>query len=499
MSSNRTKEQNSNDLILQMLKAKPKLKKSIEQQDSESLNTMDYYKEEGSNKNSLIDEMKANNILLHNANKNEKKIIKTENKDITIKSNKSNKDIILNPHSHRKKSAANINNYINIPKTPKDNINKNICSNCCLNFGLSFRICSNCKKIFCKNCFYNLNNKDNNYINDISKEQEIKNKNEKICYFCKNYNINNKNSINNYKNNKYITKKKLEPLDSLSEDEMKFIIEKKENKKMNKNENKMKSLKEQYNEYEEFLNKINETKKEIEIKKNICMNILQMIKRAIEVEYEKNLNKLKELNVKLNKIKEDLNKMINSNNAFDNEVEIQINIDTYKNTFNSFSKIFDNYYQKILSRTIFRGFKLYESSNILINQSDIYFMKYKEILTDFPFGTVYLKIDRFTNNYKNYLNFSTLIKQRTKLNSDMSFDQSYKNDIGNKSRFIVNMIINNKLIRLNKNMKNNNDINLCYDSSEEENQILFSKDKHNMNNYKVKDFNAKVIISEIIL
>ena len=29
-----------------MIKAKPKIKKSIEQQDSESLNTMDYYKEE---------------------------------------------------------------------------------------------------------------------------------------------------------------------------------------------------------------------------------------------------------------------------------------------------------------------------------------------------------------------------------------------------------------------------------------------------------------------
>ena len=61
-----------------MLKAKPKLKKSIEQQDSESLNTMDYYKEDGSNKNSLIDEAKANNILLHNPNKNGK-ILKTEN------------------------------------------------------------------------------------------------------------------------------------------------------------------------------------------------------------------------------------------------------------------------------------------------------------------------------------------------------------------------------------------------------------------------------------
>jgi hypothetical protein len=262
----------------------------------------------------------------------------------------------------------------------------------------------------------------------------------------------------------------------------------------------MKSLKEQYNEYEEFLNKINETKKEIEIKKNICMNILQMIKRAIEVEYEKNLNKLKELNIKLNKIKEDLNKMINSNNAFDNEVEIQINIDTYKNTFNSFSKIFDNYYQKILSRTIFRGFKLYESSNILINQSDIYFMKYKEILTDFPFGTVYLKIDRFTNNYKNYLNFSTLIKQKTKMNSDLSFNNSFQNDILiNKSRFVVNMIINNKVIRLNKNMKDNSNINLSYESSEEENKLLFNKDKYNNNTYKVKDFNAKVIISEIIL
>ena len=496
MTTNRTKEQNSNDLILQMLKAKPKLKKSIEQQDSESLNTMDYYKEEGSNKNSLIDEMKTNNILLPNMNKNEKKIIKTENKDLSMQLNKSNKDIILNPNSHRKKSALNIQKYINIPKTPKDS--KNICSNCNLNLGLSYRICPKCKKFFCKNCFYNLNNKDNNYINDISKEQENKNKTEKICCFCKNYNINN-NNINNYKNKKHNMNKKLEPLDSFSEDEMKFILEKKENKKINKNENKMKSLKEQYNEYEEFSNKINETKKEIEIKKNICINILQMIKRAIEVEYEKNQNKLKELSIKLNKIKEDLNKMINLNNAFDNEVEMQINLDTYKNTLNSYSKIFDNYYQKILSRTIFRGFKLYESSNILINQSDIYFMKYKEIMTDFPFGNVYLKIDRFTNNYKNYLNFSTLIKQRNKVNSDMSFDHSYKNEINNKSRFIVNMIINNKVIRLNKSTKDNNDINISYESSEEENQLLFSKDKFNTNNYKVKDFNAKVIISEIIL
>ena len=489
MSTNRSKEQNSNDLIVKMLKAKPKLKKSIDQQDSESLNTMDYYKEDSSNKNSLIDELKENNILLiHNTNKNNKKILKTENNDLSMQLNKFNKDIILNPNSQRKKSTANIQKYTYMPKTPKDN--KNICSFCKLNFGHSFRICPRCKNIFCKNCFYNFNNKD---TIDINKEQENENKNEKICCFCKN------NNINNYKNKKYYMNKKLEPLDSLSEDEMKRMVKKKEHKNMNKNENKMKSLKELYNEYETFFNKINESKKEIEIKKNICMNILQMIKKAIEIEYDKNQSKLNELNIKLNKIKEDINKIITSNNIYENEVELQIKIDTYKNTINSFYKIFDNYSQKILSRAIFRGFKLYESNNILINHSDIYFMNNKEISTDFPFGKVYLKIDRFTNNYKNYLNFSTLIKKRTKINSDMSFDNSFRNEISNKSRFIVNMIINNKVIRLNKNMKDNNDINLSYESSEEENQLLFSKDKYNTNNYKVKDFNVKVIISEIIL
>jgi len=296
--------------------------------------------------------------------------------------------------------------------------------------------------------------------------------------------------------------KKLEPLDSLSEDE---IVEKKimnkTKKKNTKNEIKIKSLKDMFNEYEELLNKINDSKIEIDIKKNICMNILQMIKKAIEIEYNKNLTKLNELCIKINKIKEDINSIINNqNNIYENEVELQINIDTFKSTLNSFYKIFDNFNSKILSRTIFRGFKLYESSNILINQSDTYFMKNKEILTDLPFGNVYLKIDRFMNNYKNYLNFSTLIKQKTKINSDLSFNNSFQNDVLiNKSRFVVNMIINNKVIRLNKNMRDNSNINLSYESSEEENKLLFNKDKYSNNNYKVKDFNAKVIISEIIL
>ena len=84
MSTPANKTLTPNDLILQMLKVKPKEKKTIEQIDSESLNTMDYYKEDSSTKNSLIEESKINNNLLLNAKKPEKvNKIKKEQKDIS--------------------------------------------------------------------------------------------------------------------------------------------------------------------------------------------------------------------------------------------------------------------------------------------------------------------------------------------------------------------------------------------------------------------------------
>ena len=61
------------------------------------------------------------------------------------------------------------------------------------------------------------------------------------------------------------------------------------------------------------------------------------------------------------------------------------------------------------------------------------------------------------------------------------------------------MIVNNKMIRLNKTNKDNNDTNLNYECSEEENRILLVKEKNNLNNSKTKKFNVKIIISEIIL
>ena len=501
MSSNLDNEYTTNNLITQAVKAKQKLKKSSEQQkqqDNDSLNTMDYYRDDSSNKNSLIDELKSNEKLLFEQNKIEE-IPESESpnkkRGLTIhqKNNNIDENGDINFSSKRKNST-------NAPKTQKilNEIHK-ICSKCYNDVGNTSLICIKCKNIFCKKCFKGnfgkslFNNKNNN---DNNKEQDLTEKNEKICQYCRNNNsINNKNKIKN---------QMLEPLDSMPENEISVMTDRNYGNPRinarNKSEGKIKSLKEKLNEYEEFLNKINDCKNEIEFKKNICMNILQMLKKAIEIEYDKYLNKLNELSTKINKIKEDINQKINnSNKVFKNEVELQINIDTYKNTLNGFSKIFDNYSQKIISRPIFRGYKLYESNNILINQSEIYSMKNKEILSDVPFGNVYLKVDKFTNNFINYINFTTIIKSKNKTNSSDSINNNTQNEINKKSRFIVNMIVNNKMIRLNKTNKDNNDTNLNYECSEEENRILLVKEKNNLNNSKTKKFNVKIIISEIIL
>ena len=74
------------------------------------------------------------------------------------------------------------------------------------------------------------------------------------------------------------------------------------------NKEKIKNLEEQYKEYENFLNQIEERKKEIEIKRDISLNILAMIKKAVDYEFERNIKKLNEFQMKLNKIKNDIKK-----------------------------------------------------------------------------------------------------------------------------------------------------------------------------------------------
>ena len=66
---------------------------------------------------------------------------------------------------------------------------------------------------------------------------------------------------------------------------------------------------------------------------------------------------------------------------------------------------------------------------------------------------------------------------------------------------LINMIVNNKVIRLIKTNKDNNDTTLSYESSEEENKILYCKDTSNNTGGIIKktNFNIKVIITEVML
>lgn len=72
-----------------------------------------------------------------------------------------------------------------------------------------------------------------------------------------------------------------------------------------------------------------------------------------------------------------------------------------------------------------------------------------------------------------------MIKQNDKTISEDTINSSFQSFVNNKSRFVVNMIVNDKVIRLMKTNKDSIDSTLSYESSEEENKILFCKDKLN--------------------
>jgi len=94
---------------------------------------------------------------------------------------------------------------------------------------------------------------------------------------------------------KFYLKNKFEPLDTNCENDthvQNFRICRTKTIIDDFNKKKIKNLEEQYIEYENFLNQIEERKKEIEIKRDISLNILTMIKKAIEYEYERNIKKL---------------------------------------------------------------------------------------------------------------------------------------------------------------------------------------------------------------
>ena len=244
-----------------------------------------------------------------------------------------------------------------------------------------------------------------------------------------------------------------------------------------------------------MISKIEKKKKEIEIKKRININILNIIQKSIENEYDTHLNKLNEISSNLKKCR---NAIIDNNNQnkkqinYNNSSDLQNLIRKFRNTINSFSKHYEKIEQKMSTKSKPKAFKFYESNPLNVNIADTYNMKNKEVISNQYIGKVSIKVQRFVNNYVNYLNFSVLIQKDNK---------NIENNNKNKSILVVHMVVNNQLIKLCKINKDNNRLSLNYECSLEESKAFLSKSQTNKNKDTTKkdNFDAKVIITELFL
>ena len=296
--NNDTNRKHSNNFY-KKFEALSKHKRIIEQQDNESLNTMDYYNEDNTSKTQNIEEIKHNyktfsikkiNYKTINKNNNTlKKQLETNNNQNLTKIN-NNKTIPLSRSFLINKKDKNIQ------KLFEDNKNDNdYCSKCHSEIEYLTKACPHCLKPLCRKCLKEIFNRNLDNNDDLDNyEQNIIN--EKKCPNCLNL-----SSINDYIN--FNPKEKInilyklkEPLDSYQNKQNSSINQKEKNVIISND------LEDFNNEYNVLLNKIEEKKKEIEVKKNLNINILQIIQKKIEFEYNNYLKKLNEMNLHLKKV-----------------------------------------------------------------------------------------------------------------------------------------------------------------------------------------------------
>ncbi len=498
MSINQNRKLSTNNLISKLLESLPKVNTTIDQQDNESLNTMDYYNEDNSSKNQNLEENKFSS----------KSILRKNSKSKTIPTDFNTLDSQTKTYNNQKISELYKNKNFCLTRPTLTNIkdknvlncfediktNNDYCSKCNLEIEYSTNACPHCLMPICSKCLKEIFNRNLDNNDDLDNhDQGIVNK--KKCPNCRNL-----TSINDYIIIKPNTlsgefNRSTEPQDSCENDESSTSINPKD-----KNAVISKDLENGFNEYESLLNKIEEKKKEIETKKNLNFSILQIIKKSIEFEYNTNLNKLNEMILKLKKIKKSLidqkNIIINKHKNYNCCFELQRIIEEYKCKLNNFSKTFEKLNQRFISRPKPKAYKSYESKILSINMSDTYCMKYKEILSNQYIGNTFIKVDRYVNNYINYINFSILIRQKNK----DSQNNNNNNGLVNKPKYAVNMIVNNKIFKLNKSTKDNNQQCFNYECSLEENSLFSSKNQPNSNNNIKKDeFNIKVVVTELFL
>ena len=493
MCSHQNKKLSDNDLLLsKAFETLPLYKKTSEQQDNESLNTMDYYKEENSSRNQKIDE---NNLFFSKKLSNQnKKInsIRNTNLSFVINKNKSNKNTINlyeNIDIERTKPFFVNKNEKNVLKRFEDmKVDNDYCSRCNSEIEYITKVCRHCLKPLCRKCLKLIFNRNLDNNDDIDNfDQNLIN--EKICPNCRNLNTINDFIISKAKTlNKTISTFK-EPLDTELDDTSSTQYKEEQNSVL------LKDLEEQFNEYDFLVQKIEEKKKEIEIKKKININILNMIQKSIENEYDTNLKKLNEISFKLKKLRNtinDKNNKIKRETNYNNSSDLQNLIRKFRNTINAFSKHYEKLEQKISTKSKPKAYKFYESKSLNVNIADTYNMKNTEVISNQYIGKASIKIQRFINNYVNYLNFSVLVQKDNK---------NMENNNKNKSILFVHMVINNQLIQLFKTNKDNNKLSLNYECSLEESKAFLSKSHANKNKDYIKkdEFDVKLIITELFL
>ena len=482
------------DLIFSKYHRQASTRKNKDQQDNESLNTMDYYKEDESFQNQPLvqeDEVTPNQSVqiergINQAINDSCSLILNKTCSSSGKSSESNKNQNLkkNKLSLCRTDAKNVQKRLESSKTCND-----YCSRCNAEIGFSTKACPYCLKPLCLNCLKQIFNRNLDNNDDLDNfDQNVVN--EKVCPNCRNL-----LSINNFvilknkkKSSPTLTQNINEPMDS--------ILDSTNNVYAPRNyENSViiKQLKEESNEYDLLMKKILQKKKEIEIKKNIGINNLQTMIKAIEYEFKLNTNKLDDMIEKFKKIKETIekrkNKIEQQQRSDSNSIhQEQTMIGKFKIAMNNFNQNYDKLSQKMILKSKQKAYKLHESNPLTINIAETYCMKYKKVIENNNIGNVYFKIERFVNSYVNYLVFSVYIKQDEKDSKDNKI----------KSKYIVNMEINGHLIKLNKSNKDENKSCLNYENIMQENKALDSKCISN-NEVKNKELNIRLIISELFL
>ena len=489
------KTQNTDDLIYSKFIKQTPTKRSNDQQDNESLNTMDYYKEDTSIKNQpLVEEdevtpnqsMQINGVLNQTMNESCSLLNKTCNSGKSSKPNK-NKNVKKTIFHLSQIEAKNVQKRLENSKACND-----YCSRCKADLGFSTKACPYCLNPFCLNCLKQIFNRNLDNNDDLDNfDQDVVN--EKVCPNCRNL-----LSINNFvilknkkKSSPSLTQSLNEPMDSF----LGSINNLNTPRKNNENSVIIKELTDESNEYDTLMKKISQKKKEIETKKTIGINNLQTMIKAIEYEFKLSMNKLDEMFEKLKKIKESIDqrkiKMEQQQRSDSNSISQEKKIiGKCKNIINNFYQNYDKLNQKIILKSKEKAYKIHESNPLTINIAETYCMKYKNVIENNNIGSVYFKIERFVNSYVNYLVFSVLIKQNEKENDSK--------DNKNKSKYIVNLEINGQLIKLNKSNKDENKSCLNYENIMQENKALVSKNLCN-SDVKNKKLNIKVIISELFL